>query len=223
LRDSEENRAGARQVAMRLPWHRSAINVYVNHNWYDMTLLPPFTEDGLLPPGDHRLTVSDLKASFLVHGPEAHEFDEWDSEWRLTLVERAEVLVQQLWEIGIREIFLDGSFVEAKPHPNDIDGYFVCDVHDFASGMIERKLNALDPHKVWTWDPAARRAYRDYVKKQLPMWHLYRVELYPHFGQLSGIKDRHGHDLMFPAAFRLQRNSDIPKGIVQVVRDGRTP
>jgi hypothetical protein len=29
-----------------------------------------------------------------------------------------------------------------------------------------------------------------YPKLQLPMWHKYRVELYPHYGQLCGIRDR---------------------------------
>lgn len=152
-----------------------------------------------------------------MEGPEP-AVDGWDRAWRDALTRRAEVLVKQLWSVGIDEIFLDGSFVEAKPHPNDIDGYFVCDVYEFASGALQRKLNALDPHKVWTWDPAARRAYRGYVKKQLPMWHVYRVELYPHYGQLTGLHDRHGHDLMFPAAFRRQRSTDTPKGIIEVIR-----
>jgi hypothetical protein len=39
-------------------------------------------------------------------------------------------------------------------------------------------------------------------KWQLPMWHRYRVELYPHLPQPGGIKDEFGNDLHFPAAFR---------------------
>lgn len=179
--------------------------------------LPAFSDQGVLPPGDYQVTFRELKDSILVHGPEIDETEHWDADWRLFLVERAEVLVQQLWDVGIDEVYLDGSFVEAKSHPNDIDGYFVCDVHEFASGELERKLNALDPHKVWTWDPSARRAYRDYVKRQLPMWHVYRVELYPHYGQFSGIQDAHGHELLFPSAFRLQRNTDAEKGIIHIV------
>lgn len=108
----------------------------------------------------------------------------------------------QLRQVGISEIFVDGSFVEDKQHPNDIDGYFECDLESLASGRLERELNLIDPHKVWTWDPAFRRPYRGYPKKQLPMWHVYRVELYPHYGQLSGIRDQFGHDLEFPSAFR---------------------
>jgi hypothetical protein len=188
-----------------------------------MRMLPPFTDEGLLPPGDYPLTFAELRDSLLAQGPEGHAPDGWDTAWRLVLIDKAEILVNQLWQLGIEDIFLDGSFAEAKAHPNDIDGYFVCDVFEFASGEIQRRLNALDPHKVWTWDPRERRPYRGYPKKQLPMWHVYRVELYPHFGQLSGIQDRHGNELMFPAAFRLDRSSDTPKGIIQVVRERRTP
>jgi hypothetical protein len=50
------------------------------------------------------------------------------------------------------------------------------------------------------------------------MWHQYRVELYPHFpGLLSGIVDQFGNELQFPSAFRQQRHSFRPKGIVEIV------
>jgi hypothetical protein len=45
-------------------------------------------------------------------------------------------MTQQLWQVGIREVFADGSFVEEKDHPNDIDGYFVCSLVDLASGEL---------------------------------------------------------------------------------------
>ena len=125
-------------------------------------------------------------------------------------------LVTQLWQIGIQDIFADGSFVEDKDHPNDIDGYFVCDLMELASGELQRKLNLIDPHKVWTWAPQGRRPFRGYPKKQLPMWHQYRVELYPHFGQGSGICDRFGNELEFPAVFRLSRRDSKPRGIIKI-------
>jgi hypothetical protein len=100
------------------------------------------------------------------------------------------------------------------------DGYFVCDVVEIASGRLVRALNRLDPQKVWTWDPALRRAYPGYPKKQLPMWHVYRVELYPHFpGLNSGIRDKFGNELEFPAAFRQCRRDSTPKGIVKLKRE----
>lgn len=115
------------------------------------------------------------------------------------------VVVDELWAVGIEDIFVNGSFVECKDHPNDIDGYFVCDLHRLAAGDLERELNLLDPHKIWTCDPASRRPHRGYAKKQLPMWHQYRVELYPHYGQPCGIRDQYGHELEFPSAFRQSR------------------
>ena len=176
-----------------------------------------FSEDGLLPPGDYELTLDEIRASILVRGPRPI-LPVWDAGWRRRLVDNLGILVRQLWEVGIEEIFIDGSFVEDKAHPNDIDGYFCCALQDLASGELERRLNGLDPYKVWTWDPASRRPYRGSATKQLPMWHQYRVELYPHWGQPSGSRDRYGNELGFPAAFRIARRNDRPRGIVRVMR-----
>jgi hypothetical protein len=52
--------------------------------------LPGFNEDGLLPPGDYEMTLDDLKVSMLVHGPDDEERPQWDSEWRMKLVENLE-------------------------------------------------------------------------------------------------------------------------------------
>ncbi len=143
----------------------------------------------------------------------------WDATWRGYLVDNLEVLVGQLWRVGVGHVFVNGSFVEEKDHPNDIDGYFECDLRDFVSGRLERELNRIDPHKIWTWNHAHRRPDPNSAKRQLPMWHQYRVELYPHFpGLLTGIKDQFGNDLEFPSAFRLSRNAYLPKGIVKIVR-----
>jgi len=179
--------------------------------------LPPFTEDGLLPPGDFVLTLGELANSMLVRGPDDVErYPNWDDGWRCRLVDNLAVLVGQLSQVGVTEIYIDGSFVEDKDHPNDIDGYFECELTRLASGDLQRELNSLDPHKAWTWDPADRRPYRNYPKNQLPIWHAYRVELYPHVGQLSGIRDQFGHELEFPSAFRRSRRSGQPRGIVKV-------
>jgi hypothetical protein len=178
--------------------------------------LPEFTDDGLLPPGDYELTLYELRASMLVVGPGARQrFPHWDERWRGHLVENLEVLVRQLWQVGITEIFVNGSFAEVKEHPNDIDGYFECELMRLASGDLQHELNLLDPHKIWTWNPASRRACRGYAKRQLPMWHVYRVELYPHFGQLSGIRDAFGNELEFPSAFHQSRDGR-PKGIIKI-------
>lgn len=184
-----------------------------------MALPDRFTDSGLLTVGTFEATFPELRESILVLGPPDSSVEDWDSERRANLVDNAEVLVNQLWTIGITEIFLDGSFTEAKPRPNDIDGYFECDPVEFARGNIQSALNALDPHKVWTWDLNSRRRARGTSKAQLPMWHRYRVEFYPHFpGLLSGIRDPSGIELPYPKAFRQQRDTGIRKGIIKVVR-----
>jgi hypothetical protein len=185
----------------------------------NLVSLPPFNEEGLLPPGDYPLTLGELRASFLVTG-EGVASDTWHGEWRSYLVDSLEILVKQLWQVGLERIFVDGSFVEEKDHPNDIDGYFECPLGYLASGELQRDLNALDPYKIWTWDAATRRPDPHSAKRQLPMWHQYRVELYPHFpGLLSGIHDQFGNELPFPSAFRLSRRAYLPKGIVQIIRE----
>jgi hypothetical protein len=182
-----------------------------------MAKLPDFTAEGLLPVGDYPMTLAELRGSELVLGfSEPRHSPTWDAAWRERLVDNLGVLVAQLREVGVQHVFIDGSFVEDKDHPNDIDGYFECDIQRFASGELQRELNLLDPHKIWTWNPNSRRPCKGFPKKQLPMWHQYRVELYPHFSQPSGIKDNFGNDLEFPAAFRRSRRDGKPKGIVKL-------
>lgn len=177
-----------------------------------------FNSDGLLPPKDYTLTLRALQESILVMGIQSCT-PTWDSAWRKQLVINLRVLANQLWSIGIVEIFINGSFVEEKDHPNDIDGYFVCDLDHLASGNLHRELNALDPHKVWTWDPKSRTPAPGSQKLQLPMWHQYRVELYPHYGQGSGIVDSRGYELEFPSAFRQTRGEGKPKGIIKLMKE----
>lgn len=177
--------------------------------------LPPFNEQGVLPPGDYELSLNALEGSYLVTGGWR---EEWDAPWRRQLVRNLRTLVGQLRSVGITEIYADGSFVEDKPHPSDIDGYFVVADSDlYLSGELERLLNERDPFRAWTWDPDSRRYDPSTGKRQLPMWHEYHVELYPHWaGAACGIRDRHGNELEFPAAFRLSRRNWEPRGIIRI-------
>lgn len=180
------------------------------------TGIPIFEADGLLPAGDYEVTFEELRQSILVLGPgNPKDCPNWDCVWREKLVTTLEILTRQLWQIGITEVFADGSFTEDKDHPNDIDGYFVCDLPRLASGQLARELNLLDPHKIWTWDPHSRRPSPGYPKKQLPMWHTYRVELYAHVQGL-GFVDQHGYELEFPSAFRQSRRDGKPRGIIKL-------
>ena len=175
-----------------------------------MASIPPFNSDGLLPPGDYPATLDELADSVLVWGLD--ESPTWNHEWRAQLVKNLAVLVEQLWDVGITGIFAGGTFAENKDHPNDIDGYFECDFMQFVTGELERELNRREPSQIWTWAPESRRRYRGYSKGQLPMWHAYRVEMWPNYGQPSGIGN-----LSFPEAFRFSRE-DKPRGIVKIIR-----
>ena len=160
-------------------------------------MIPNFDADGLLAPGDYEVSFEELRQSVLVAGDPGRP-ENWDAPWRAQL--------------------------EDKDHPNDIDGYFVCGLQQLATGDLARQLNLLDPFKVWTWDPASRRPYRGYPKRQLPMWHQYRVELYPHVPGLGigcGIFDKYGNELEFPSAFRQCRRNGKPRGIVKITYGGQ--
>jgi hypothetical protein len=171
-----------------------------------MKLPTRFDHDGLLPPGDYELTIEELMGSMLVEGPHPTPIH-WDTRWRRRLVLNLVVLVNQLWSVGIENIFIDGSFVEEKDHPNDIDGYFECDIRNYKK--IIKQLNELDPRRLWTWPAQGGHPM---------MWDCYRIELYPHYGQGCGIDSVTGYPLQFPAAFRQTREFQI-KGIVKLVKD----
>jgi hypothetical protein len=171
-----------------------------------------FNDNGLLTAQDYPMTLNQIRSSLLVTGPK--DGLPWDADKRMLLVDNLEIMVNQLWIVGITEIYIDGSFVEDKASPSDIDGYFVADVITLPD--IVRELNSIDPHKIWSWKD---RIYdRNSAKWQLPMWHRYKVELYPHVGQSSGIVDEHGLEQMFPAAFRKTRDTLEPKGIVKIIK-----
>ena len=60
-------------------------------------MLPEFTTDGLLPPGDYPLTLDELRRSALVTGSVAGG---WNAAWRSQLVENLAILAGQLWQVG---------------------------------------------------------------------------------------------------------------------------
>src|SRR5580700_3885420 len=96
-----------------------------------------FSPEGLLPIGEFAGTLDELRSSLLVLGPPDSPPQYWDEAWRLRLVVNLGALARQLWSVGTGPIFIDGSFVESKGHPNDIDGYFECDLAELASGRLE--------------------------------------------------------------------------------------
>lgn len=180
-----------------------------------------FESSQVLAPGTYDATIAELRNSLLVKGDGTSST--WDAEWRNHLVSNLEILAKQLWKVGLTEIFIDGSFVENKDHPNDIDGYIdtgiqIVDQTNMAE--LAQKVSALnnsDPFKIWTWSPESRTFDPGTGKSQLPMWVRYRVELYLHIeGMFSGIRDKFGYNLQFPSAFRQSRRGFIEKGIIRL-------
>ncbi len=172
-----------------------------------MKLPKNFNKYGLLNPGEYLATFSQLKKSLLVLGP-GKPIPNWDSAWRMRLVDNLETLANQLWKSGIEDIFINGSFVEEKTHPNDIDGYF--EYHRaYKLEQLRQELNLLDPHKAWSWSPVDKKRDPESGELKLPIWHIYRVELFPNFGQITGIVDRYGNPLLFPALFRKTRDDRL--------------
>ena len=60
-----------------------------------LAVIPPFTEDGVLPVGNWEASLEELRTSVLVKEPGA-QYSDWDASWRLALVGNLEVVVRQL-------------------------------------------------------------------------------------------------------------------------------
>lgn len=172
-----------------------------------------FTADGALAPGTYPLTLAELRASLLVRGPEP-ALEHWDGTWRTHLVSQLELLCGDLWQQGISEIVIDGSFCTDKLRPGDIDGYFVT---DFTAWRTSQASALEKVRSVWTWD---RRAMSPDPsgKPKLPMWHQHRVELFPVFKPPFRPFSTRGHGATLIDDFFKHGRDKKPRGVVQVVQ-----
>jgi hypothetical protein len=73
-------------------------------------MIPPFNDDGYLPPGIHPATLEEIAARF---GQE--------SELRRAEMESLQWLVQVARRAGVQRLVVNGSFVPDKLEPNDVD------------------------------------------------------------------------------------------------------
>ncbi|MDZ4685864.1 MAG: hypothetical protein SH850_12415 [Planctomycetaceae bacterium] len=73
-------------------------------------MIPPFNDDGYLPPGIHPATLDEIVARF---GQE--------SDLRRVQMESLRWLVELARRAGILRIVVNGSFVTDKLEPNDVD------------------------------------------------------------------------------------------------------
>jgi Family of unknown function (DUF6932) len=179
--------------------------------------LSRFTSDGLLPSGDHPLTIVELQQSYLVSG-EGVAVPGWDSRWRAQLVDNLELFVRQLWAVGVELVFVNGSFVTNKPHPGDIDVYFECEINQYPPIII----GLLQQEPSLPWDLTRRPIDRRSGLPKPVMWHVYRVEIFPQFTdhpQPTGVHDDSGNGLYFPTLFRRDKETGMPKGVIQIIRE----
>jgi hypothetical protein len=74
------------------------------------SMIPPFNDDGYLPPGIHSAPLEEIAARF---GQE--------SELRRVQMEAVQWLVELARRAGMQRIVVNGSFVTDKLEPNDVD------------------------------------------------------------------------------------------------------
>jgi len=125
--------------------------------------IPGLDDAGLLPPGVHDCTLDEVRRSFGVFRT---------TDRRPTLYDKLQALVQEAWATGlVAEIIIDGSFVTAKPDPNDIDLILVLNAgHDFTAELRPFEYNVLSrrqARKIYGFDLLvamhASAVYAEYV------------------------------------------------------------
>jgi len=102
-------------------------------------MIPAFTEQGFLPPGIYQATLDECKERFVVFQ---------QSDRRLRLFVQLEKLLDQAARAGIvKRILIAGSFVSAKPEPNDFDCIVVLDpsivgklLRPFEYNLVSRQM-----------------------------------------------------------------------------------
>jgi hypothetical protein len=73
-------------------------------------MIPPFEENGYLPPGIHGAPLDEIEQRFGR-----------DSELRQVQIESLRWLVDLSRRAGVERLVIDGSFVTDMPEPNDVD------------------------------------------------------------------------------------------------------
>ncbi len=143
-------------------------------------MIPDFVNVGVsapwevLPPGIHDATMEEVAALFATTPHRA---------WLFGGFARA---VEALRLAGCSTIFLDGSFITAKPHPGDFDGLW--------------DLNGVDPYAL---DPVL-----------LDFANMRAAQKAKYFGEMFLIQPPHQPGLL--PFFQKEKFSDALKGIVRI-------
>jgi uncharacterized protein DUF6932 len=82
-------------------------------------MIPPFTDEGFLPPGVHTTMLAEFEERFV---------NSTSSTRRRELFQRLrEVIVDAHRTTWVRQVYVAGSFVTSKLHPEDFDCLLVLD------------------------------------------------------------------------------------------------
>src|SRR5688500_1841940 len=107
-------------------------------------MIPPFTEDGFLPPGVHTATLAEFEERFVSSTSSAR---------RRKLFEGLRELIQDARRTSfIRHIYVAGSYVTSKLHPNDFDCLLVFEQAPASADLRPFEYNLLS-------QAAARRRF----------------------------------------------------------------
>ena len=127
-------------------------------------MIPPFDHNGCLPEGIYDCAVEEVSKRF-------GSFQ--SSDWRARLWAKFTEFLREAKACGLIEaVLLDGSFVTAKPDPNDIDLILIVPGnHDFSADFQPSEYNVLSKRQVsrrFGFDLLVARAeseeYRRYVE-----------------------------------------------------------
>jgi hypothetical protein len=108
-------------------------------------MIPRFNEDGFLPPGVHVATLAEFEERFVTST---------SSSRRRELFQWLQDVVLDAWRTSfVLHVYVAGSFVTAKPEPNDFDCLIVTDLTTWDAEVRPFEYNLLSVQ-------AARRHFR---------------------------------------------------------------
>jgi hypothetical protein len=158
--------------------------------WSRLRLIPDFDEEtGYLPLGIHDASLQEIRERLT-----------W-SDARRRLFSRFEEVLRQLFDAGVDEVFIGGSFATGAPAPNDIDAFW-----PFKAGL---DLSKIDPVLLnmdeRVRDPATGKRVR-------PMKLKYGVELFVRIGPNARINGKLFHE------FFGRSRDGLARGLIRLVR-----
>jgi hypothetical protein len=179
-----------------------------------MAMRLSWNEDGYLA-SDVLMRLEDLLDSPFVTG-DGVPINKWNETERRRLAENLTYVVAQLRNVGFcGETGVNGSFGAAQCRCRDVDVYCKLGETDLqAYDTRLDRLNEIERADVWQFHEEACVRVNGVAEAVSPLWKKYGVDLRFDYGQFSGIFGAGGERLTYSQAFRQQRNSHYPKGVI---------